>query len=162
MNKVYILLGGNKGERLLNIEKAGELIQKFAGPISNKSKIYVTAAWGNENQPDFFNQVVCISTKLSAIELLNCLLSIENQLGRIRGIEKWQERTIDIDILFFNNEIINLPNLTIPHPFLQERKFTLIPFSEIAPDFIHPIFQKTISTLNIDCKDQLKVNELKQ
>lgn len=160
MNTAYILLGGNKGERLANIEKAISFIEKLVGPISNKSKIYVTAAWGNENQPDFYNQVVCVSTKLSPINLLNCLLSIENKLGRIRGAEKWQERTIDIDILFFNDEIINLPELVVPHPYLHERKFTLVPFLEIAPSFIHPVFNKSIAELTKECSDLLEVNPL--
>lgn len=160
MNTAYILLGGNKGERLTNIEKAISFIEKLVGPISNKSKIYVTAAWGNENQPDFYNQVVCVSTKLSPINLLNCLLSIENQLGRIRGAEKWQARTIDIDILFFNDKIINLPELVVPHPYLHERKFTLVPFLEIAPNFIHPVFNKSIAELTKECSDLLDVNPL--
>jgi 2-amino-4-hydroxy-6-hydroxymethyldihydropteridine diphosphokinase len=160
MNTAYVLLGGNKGERLTNIEKAISFIEELVGPTSNKSKIYVTAAWGNTNQPDFYNQVICVNTALSAIELLQRLLSIENKLGRQRGNEKWQARTIDIDILFFNDEIINLPDLTIPHPYLHERKFTLIPFSEIAPNFIHPVFNKSITELNNECTDLLEVNPL--
>jgi 2-amino-4-hydroxy-6-hydroxymethyldihydropteridine diphosphokinase len=160
MNTAYVLLGGNKGERLTNIEKAISFIEELVGPTSNKSKIYVTAAWGNTNQPDFYNQVICVNTALSAIELLQRLLSIENKLGRKRGDQKWQERTIDLDILFFNNDIIDSPNLKVPHPHLHERKFTLIPFSEIAPNFIHPVFNKSITELNNECTDLLEVNPL--
>ncbi|MBK7182486.1 MAG: 2-amino-4-hydroxy-6-hydroxymethyldihydropteridine diphosphokinase [Bacteroidetes bacterium] len=160
MNTAYVLLGGNKGERLTNIEKAISFIEKLVGPISNKSKIYVTAAWGNTNQPDFYNQVICVSTKLSAIALLEALLLIENKLGRQRGDQKWQARTIDLDILFFNNDIIDSPDLKVPHPYLHERKFTLVPLAEIAANFVHPIFNKSIAELENECSDELEVNPL--
>jgi len=160
MNTAYVLLGGNKGERLINIGKSISFIEELVGPISNKSKIYVTAAWGNTNQPDFYNQVICVNTTLSASALLQTLLSIENQLGRQRGDKKWQARTIDLDILFFNNDIIDSPFLKVPHPYLHERKFTLVPLAEIAANFTHPIFNKSIAALLEECKDELEVNPL--
>jgi 2-amino-4-hydroxy-6-hydroxymethyldihydropteridine diphosphokinase len=162
MNTVYVLLGGNKGERLTNIEKAISFIEEIVGPISNKSKIYVTAAWGNTNQPDFYNQVICVSTTLSATELLQSLLSIENKLGRQRGDQKWQARTIDLDILFFNNDIIDSPDLKVPHPYIHERKFTLVPLAEVASNLVHPIFKKSIAVLLEECNDTLEVNLLMQ
>ncbi|MBL7888716.1 MAG: 2-amino-4-hydroxy-6-hydroxymethyldihydropteridine diphosphokinase [Bacteroidia bacterium] len=160
MNTAYLILGGNQGDRLKNLNEANSLIASEVGPISKYSKIYVTAAWGNEGLSDFYNQAVCIKTPLSATELLDILLEIEKKLGRTRGTEKWQARTIDIDILFYNNEIIDQKNLIIPHPFLQERRFVLVPLSEIANDLMHPILNKDIKTLLIECNDKLDVRPL--
>ncbi|MBN8696168.1 MAG: 2-amino-4-hydroxy-6-hydroxymethyldihydropteridine diphosphokinase [Bacteroidetes bacterium] len=160
MNTAYLILGGNQGDRLKNINDATSLIASEAGPISKFSKIYVTAAWGNEELSDFYNQAVCINTPLSATGLLDTILEIEKKLGRIRGAEKWQARTIDIDILFYNNNIIDQKNLIIPHPFLQERRFVLAPLSEIADDLLHPILNKNIKTLLLECDDKLDVRPL--
>lgn len=159
MNLVYLILGGNKGDKLKNLQFAIEQLEKKAGRILKKSDIYVTAAWGNPDQPDFFNQVVCLQTELSAQELLSQLLKIEEELGRIRGHQKWVERTMDIDILFFNDSIIKTDNLTIPHPYIQDRKFVLIPMAELAPEFIHPELNKNIETLLDECKDELEVKK---
>ena len=159
MNSAYLIVGGNKGDKLHNIEQALYLIDNTAGKIITKSSIYITAAWGNKNQPDFFNQVILIHTPLTSVELLKLNLKIEESLGRVRTDEKWMERTMDIDILFYNNEIINSENLTIPHPFIQDRKFVLIPLNEIAHDFIHPIVQKSISTILTECNDDLEVSK---
>ncbi|MCC6838198.1 MAG: 2-amino-4-hydroxy-6-hydroxymethyldihydropteridine diphosphokinase [Bacteroidia bacterium] len=160
MNTAYLILGGNLGDRLKNINEATSLIASEAGSISKFSKIYVTAAWGNEDLSDFYNQAVCIKTQLSATELLDLLLEIEKKLGRMRGTEKWQARTIDIDILFYNNDIIDQKNLIIPHPFLQDRRFVLVPLSEIANDLMHPILNKNIETLLKECSDKLNVRPL--
>lgn len=160
MNTAYLILGGNQGDRLKNLNDAISFIASEAGPISKFSKIYVTAAWGNEDQSDFYNQALCIKTHLSAIDLLNKLLEIEEKLGRVRGTEKWQARTIDIDILFFNQEVINHNNLTIPHPYIQDRRFVLIPLYDIANELIHPILNKDIKTLLLECNDKLNVRSL--
>ena len=153
MNIAYLLLGGNLGDRLQNLHKALILINKMAGATTKKSNVFVTAAWGNENQPDFYNQAICINTTLSALDLLNILLKIEEELGRKRTDKKWQERTMDIDILFYNDVIIDTMQLKIPHPFIQDRKFVLIPLMEIAKDFIHPVLKKNISQLLAECED---------
>ena len=157
MNKAYLILGGNKGEIFKNLQTAKQLIELHSGVIINKSDFYETAAWGNTNQPNFVNQVILIHTNLSAVKLLSKLLLIEEKLGRIRTNEKWMERTMDIDILFFNNEIINIPNLIIPHPFIQDRKFVLIPLDQIAGELIHPVYNKSIHTLLKECVDNLEV-----
>ncbi len=160
MNTAYLLLGGNKGDKLQNLKDAICLLKKQVGNVSKHSAIYVTAAWGNSNQPDFYNQVICIETTLSAQELLKQTISIEESLGRIRTEKKWEQRTMDIDILFYNDEIIDTPDLKIPHPYIQERNFVLIPMEQIAAQYIHPKFKKNITLLLSNCKDSLEVRRL--
>jgi len=157
MNKVYLALGTNKGDRELNLKKAILLLQEMSGPIAHSSDIFVTAPWGNPDQPDFYNQVLCFETNLGASDLLCGILNIEKVLGRVRTDEKWMERTIDIDILFYNEEMIEEENLRVPHPHIQNRKFVLIPLSQIAGDLIHPVLNKTIEQLLFECPDQLQV-----
>jgi 2-amino-4-hydroxy-6-hydroxymethyldihydropteridine diphosphokinase len=110
-----------------------------------------------EDQPIFLNQVIAVETKLSAQRVLQDILKIELVLGRIRG-QRWGSRVIDIDILYYNNDIIHSEDLQVPHPYIQERNFTLIPLAEIAADYIHPIFKKTNKELLDESKDPLKVN----
>lgn len=157
MNTAYLILGGNKGDTLQNLQQAIHLLESKAGAITKKSDIFVTAAWGNTDQPDFLNQVVCLETPLSPDDLLKAVISIEQMLGRIRTQEKWMQRTMDIDILFYNDAIIDTPDLKIPHPFLQERKFVLIPMEQLSPGLIHPTLKKNISTLLSECTDTLAV-----
>jgi 2-amino-4-hydroxy-6-hydroxymethyldihydropteridine diphosphokinase len=123
------------------------------------SSLFKTAAWGKVNQADFYNQVVAIKSSLTPEEILTITLDIEMQMGRER-IEKWAERVIDIDILFYGNDIIDNPNLKVPHPYLHVRRFTLIPLQEILPQFVHPVFNKTIDTLLDNCSDIGKVEKL--
>lgn len=160
MNEVFLCLGGNLGNREENLMKAIKLIRDKTGIILEQSKIYETASWGITEQPNFLNCVIKMSTKLSPKELLFELLTIEKLLGRERKI-KWGSRIIDIDILSYKNEIINDEELKIPHPFLQDRNFVLVPFSEISPNWVHPILNKTILQLHLECNDKSKVEEFK-
>jgi 2-amino-4-hydroxy-6-hydroxymethyldihydropteridine diphosphokinase len=154
MNKAYLLIGGNMGDRLANLEMAKLAIYQEIGPILLSSSMYETAAWGKEDQPAFLNQALLIETNLIAHDLMMALLAIEKNMGRIRQ-EHLGPRTIDLDIIFFNDQIIDSANLTIPHPQMQKRNFVLTPLKEIAPNFIHPILKKSITQLLTDCEDPL-------
>lgn len=156
MNTVYIQLGSNIGERESFITKSMRKVEDDIGKIITASSIFETTAWGNENQNNFLNSVIEIKTPFDAFTILQKSQEIENNLGRERS-DKWGERTIDIDILFYNNKIINTKELTVPHPLIQKRKFVLVPLSEIAPNYMHPILKKNISTLLSECKDTQKV-----
>ncbi|RKO71876.1 2-amino-4-hydroxy-6-hydroxymethyldihydropteridine diphosphokinase [Sphingobacterium puteale] len=159
MNKIFILLGTNLGDRLRQLLRAKQAIEKQVGEILMASSIYETAAWGVEDQPAFLNQVILIKSGLSPIDCLNHTQQIELDLGRVR-LKKWGQRAIDIDLLYFNDEIINYPNLIIPHPFIPERRFTLAPLAEIAPDYIHPVYKKNNVYLLHNCKDELPVKKI--
>ena len=158
MNTALILTGGNIGDRANNLQQAAESIEKFCGKIVAKSSIYETAAWGNQNQADFLNQVLEIETHISASSLLRKLLAIEQNMGRQRT-EKNAPRIIDLDILFYNNFIIKLPHLQVPHPLIAERRFVLEPLNEIASDFIHPVTHQTVHQLLMTCLDPLDVKK---
>jgi len=126
LHHVYLGIGTNLGDRRKNLLDAAGLINLKVGPVIKHSKIYETAAWGLTEQPDFYNQVLSVNTTLDVEEVLREVLEIETHLGRIRE-EKWGARVIDIDILYYNDLVINLSHLKIPHPFIQERNFVLIP-----------------------------------
>jgi 2-amino-4-hydroxy-6-hydroxymethyldihydropteridine diphosphokinase len=152
MNTVYLSLGSNLGNRMKYLDDALVLIEEKIGKIVKRSSVYETEPWGIRDQSMFLNMAVCVTTNLTAVLLLETILEIEQKLGRIR-IAKWYERIIDIDILFYNNMIINEDDLIIPHPYLQERKFVLEPLVEIAPDFIHPVLKITVKELLLKCTD---------
>lgn len=156
MNQAFILLGSNIGERKAHLQEAIHQIIAHNCLLVNQSSLYNTAAWGNTQQEDFLNQVIEINTPHTATALLNILLNIETKMGRIR-VQKWEPRIIDLDILFFNNAIIDTVDLKIPHPYLHVRKFTLLPLHEIAPHFVHPVFNNNIDELLKDCTDSSEV-----
>lgn len=159
MAVVFLLLGSNMGNSLDFLDKASKALQEQVGKLIKSSSRYQTAAWGKTDQPDFINQVLKLETGLSPLEVLKTILGIEWQLGRERT-EKWGSRTIDIDILFYDQEVVASSELTIPHPYLQQRAFTLIPLAELEPDFVHPVFKKTVSELLDELESQLEVKKL--
>jgi 2-amino-4-hydroxy-6-hydroxymethyldihydropteridine diphosphokinase len=159
MNRVFLLLGSNLGNRQQYLQQAIELINTHIAPVKNTSSIYETQSWGKTDAPDYLNQVVMLETEIPASELLRKILDIELMLGRRRE-EKWGSRTIDIDILFYGNEIIEDENLQVPHPELHNRRFTLEPLAEIAPGLLHPVLKKTILDVKNELKDSLIVKKL--
>ncbi len=159
MNIAYLLIGGNLGNRSANLQKAIHLIQQQCGKIVQSSAIYETAAWGLTNQPSFYNQALKLETEMPPDQLMQQLLHIENGMGRVRTI-KLGPRIIDLDILFFNQLILDSTLLKLPHPDLQDRRFALLPMAEIAPYLEHPVFQKTIETLLKECSDLLDVQKM--
>jgi len=156
MNTMYIQLGSNMGERNSYIKESLLQIEKILGTILCESKTYESSPWGVTEQRNFLNKVISVKSDFSAKDALKTLQNIEDNLGRKRT-EKWGERTIDLDILFYNNETINTKELTIPHPHIKDRKFVLIPFAEMNGKFIHPTLKKDIFALLKECKDTEKV-----
>ena len=159
MINVFLLLGSNLGNRELYLKQAIQLIAQEIAPVTRKSDIYETQSWGKADAPDYLNQVVEIETHLPANAVLQKVLAIEQVLGRERK-EKWGSRVIDIDILFYGDEVISEPGLEIPHPQLHNRRFTLEPLGELAPDFIHPTLKRTILQLKTELKDDLIVKKI--
>jgi len=158
VNKLYLLLGSNMGNSKSQLTTAILNIEKLIGCLTRQSGIYSTAAWGNLNQPDFLNQVIIVETKLSAHQSMQTILSIEKKMGRIRTIKN-APRIIDIDILFFNKEIIEEAQLSIPHPQIQNRRFVLIPLNQLSPNLKHPVLKKSVHQLLIHCTDKLNVKK---
>ncbi|MBT8220613.1 MAG: 2-amino-4-hydroxy-6-hydroxymethyldihydropteridine diphosphokinase [Bacteroidia bacterium] len=153
---LYLSTGSNIGNRKDNLARAYQLIQDRIGTVIRQSSLYETEAWGIQNQRVFFNQILYIHTKLSVEEVLECMKDIESEMGRIRE-DKWKERIIDIDILFYDDLIYESPDLTVPHPHLHNRNFILVPFLEIAPEYVHPKLNQSMRELYFACSDPLKV-----
>jgi len=158
MNVVYLLLGSNLDDRSASLKLARAAISSGIGNIISESSIYESEPWGFHSEQQFLNQVVRIETNFKPLHVLDEILKIEIKLGRKReNSEGYVSRTIDIDILFFNDEIISEDILTVPHPKIQERMFTLLPMSELNRSMIHPITHKSIGELISECRDQLSV-----
>ncbi|GAA4309313.1 2-amino-4-hydroxy-6-hydroxymethyldihydropteridine diphosphokinase [Compostibacter hankyongensis] len=158
MNTVFLLIGGNIEDRYKHLGKAVELISQQIGKIENVSAVYETAAWGIQEQADYLNQAIQVNTYLTPQELMKAARSIETNMGRERRVV-WGPRIIDVDILFYNQEVIQEEKLFIPHPHLHERRFVLTPLEEIAPDLQHPVLKKTIRELLDACPDPLWVRK---
>ncbi len=157
MSIAYLLLGGNVGNRELILKESGNLVAEKVGDIVARSALYETEPWGFEDENMFLNQAIKVETDMSPSSLLDTLLQIEQSMGRTRLVTKFSSRTIDIDILFFDDLLVSLTNLIIPHPFLHERRFVLAPLAEIAGELIHPTFSITIGELLKQCTDKLSV-----
>lgn len=154
----YLLLGSNLGDRVARLAQARHDLAATAGRLVAASALYETAAWGLEDQPAFLNQVLALETELDAPALLAACLAAEQQQGRERLV-RWAARTLDVDILFFGQEIMATPSLTVPHPALPGRRFALVPLAEVAPQLMHPQLHRTIGQLLTDCPDPLPVRK---
>jgi 2-amino-4-hydroxy-6-hydroxymethyldihydropteridine diphosphokinase len=141
------------------LQLAQKNIAKYIGSITRQSCLYQTAAWGNTHQPDFLNQVIIVSTALTADQTMQNILAIEEKMGRVRT-EKNAPRIIDIDILFFNRDIIHSAILDVPHPQIQNRRFVLVPLNQLSPNLKHPVLHKTIHQLLRICTDTLTVHKI--
>lgn len=159
MHQAYILLGTNLGNRLSYLQQAKAFISQQVGEVLAISSIYETAAWGLTEQPSFYNQVLIVKTLSEPENLMQQLLAIETQLGRIRTI-KFGPRTIDIDILLIDDLVNHSAILQLPHPALPQRRFALMPLAEVAPSLCHPVEKKTISQLLQACTDTLDVQKI--
>jgi len=158
MNEAYLCLCGNLGKCFETFAKTILLLSASDIETTLNSSIYTSADWGMEKAPDFYNQVIKVRTKLKSEELMAVLQNIEKALGRVRtNVERYESRTIDIDLLFFNSEIIANSTLEVPHPRLHLRRFVLEPLHEIAPGLIHPVLKKSVSVLLQECSDKNKV-----
>ena len=159
MSIVYLMLGSNMGDRISNIQTAAKFLADRSDiEVLNSTTFYETEPWGNKKQNWFVNAAIIISTSYYPEELLNICLRVENQLGRKRSEESgYNDRTIDIDILFYDDKIIdehsNGIELTIPHPHVHERAFVLVPLLEVAPAYVHPVLKKSISDIYDDIDD---------
>lgn len=159
MQNAFLLTGGNTGDRQQFLARALKALEVECGQIIAVSALFETEAWGLNDQPSFLNQAVELQTALSPQALLERILDIEIQLGRVRD-QKYGPRTIDIDIIFYGQEIINEPGLVIPHLHLPDRRFALECLNDIAPEFEHPVLHKSVRTLLEECADSLTVNKL--
>lgn len=146
-HQVVLSIGSNQGNRLENIKSCINLIHQEVGTVIRVSKLYETPAWGFESDA-FYNCALLLHTTSSAQKILNQVLKVEKQLGRIRlNQEGYQSRIIDVDVIFFDDEIIETEKLHIPHPLMQNRNFVLLPMQDLKLDWKHPVFQKTVSEL---------------
>jgi len=158
MQQVVLGLGGNIGDTKSFLAQAIHFIDQEIGAVKLKSSLYQTKAWGVENQSDFINMVLQLETLLDPYEVLEASLAIEQKIGRDRlGKKKWTERIIDIDVLFYEDKIMNAPQLILPHDYIQERNFVLYPLTEILPDLIHPVLLKTVRELKEKTRDKQSI-----
>jgi len=155
----FLALGGNIGDVPATFTKAIDLLAKRDVRIIAQSPLYRTEPMGGKAQDWYHNQVIEIETELTPPELLHVCMETESKLGRVRTDDQWASRTLDIDILFFDEQVLNSKELTLPHPGIAQRRFVLVPLHAIAPDFIHPVLKKSIAELlsKLNNTDQLQV-----
>jgi len=161
MNEVYLGIGGNLGDRLQNIRVAINLISERIAVPEQISSVYISEPWGFQHAKYFTNAVVMIKTNKSADEIFGITTGIELEMKRVRNSTGYEGRTMDIDILFWGNDILKTENLIIPHPKIQDRLFVIMPMAEISKEFIHPVLKKNMQQLLKSCNDTGKIRKLK-
>jgi 2-amino-4-hydroxy-6-hydroxymethyldihydropteridine diphosphokinase len=157
MNRIFLSLGSNLGDRSQNLKNGLDLLEQLAGKPVAISSIYETEPWGCDSDLNFYNQVIEMFTPLRPLPLLEAIHQIEKKCGRDRSALRYAPRTLDIDILFYGDSVIDFPELVIPHPNLQERQFVLVPLTEIAPHVVHPVLNKDMEQLLLACGDDKKI-----
>ncbi|MDP4203758.1 MAG: 2-amino-4-hydroxy-6-hydroxymethyldihydropteridine diphosphokinase [Bacteroidota bacterium] len=161
MSKVYLSLGSNLGDKQRNLRFAISEIEQRCGKVELCSSFYSTTPWGFDSDNEFVNIALSITTTLEPLALLHVLKHIEQDAGRQQKAKSgYEDRPLDIDILFYDNSIIDSESLTVPHLRLHLRLFVLVPMNEIAPQLIHPIFHKTIGTLLMECDDSTLIRKI--
>ncbi|MBK6566727.1 MAG: 2-amino-4-hydroxy-6-hydroxymethyldihydropteridine diphosphokinase [Saprospiraceae bacterium] len=156
MAQYYLLLGSNLGNRKQNLDNVLHKIKEKLGNILEKSSVYVTEAWGLEDQPDFLNMALIVESQKNPEQFLQITKVIEKECGRV-PTKKWSPREMDIDILYIDNQIIQSENFTVPHPGIYHRNFVLIPMIEIAGEFIDPVKNITMDEIYDECTDTKEV-----
>jgi 2-amino-4-hydroxy-6-hydroxymethyldihydropteridine diphosphokinase len=162
MSRVFLGIGTNLADRESNLREAIEKIEEHIGRVSSSSSVYETAPWGFDAENDFLNMVIRVETNHSPSEMLKKIAGIESLLGRERNQDRYSSRVIDIDILLYDDLVIDEKGLKIPHRLMHERKFVLVPLCEIAPDIQHPVLKMAISSLLNDCRDRSRIIKLKK
>ncbi len=160
MEKVYLCLGGNIGDTRYYLQNAVAMIGRRIGRVVSQSAVYQSEPWGFNAEQMFLNQVVVAETELEPHAVLELCLQIEAELGRTRSGNGYEPRTIDIDIVFFGQQIISQPDLQVPHPLMHQRNFVLRPLADVAPNFVHPVSGLTVRQLADECEDKGKVEKL--
>lgn len=157
MNRIFLSLGSNLGDRRQNLNKGISLLEQLAGKPGAISSIYETEPWGCDSRLNFYNQVIELFTLLGPLPLLEAIHETEKMCGRDRPAIRFAPRTLDVDILLYGNSVIEFPELIVPHPHMQDRQFVLVPLTEIAPHVVHPILNKDMQQLLTDCEDKKKI-----
>jgi 2-amino-4-hydroxy-6-hydroxymethyldihydropteridine diphosphokinase len=160
MHQVFLGIGGNTGNKQDNFDKVYTFIKNELGEVLRSSSVYETSPWGFQSEDNFWNQVLVVETEYSPEELLQKVAKIENWLGRERGTTGYTSRKMDIDILYFDELVIETENLTIPHPQIANRLFVLVPLAEIAPEFVHPLLKITTLEMVENCPDKSEINKI--
>jgi 2-amino-4-hydroxy-6-hydroxymethyldihydropteridine diphosphokinase len=162
MGKVFLSLGTNLGNRKAFLEQSIMLVRNRIGSVLKTSSIYQSEPWGFKTRNLFLNQVIMVVSTLSPVEVLKEIQIIEKEMGRVKSSADYEPRIIDIDILFYDELILNETDLIIPHPHIQSRNFVLLPMIEISPDFVHPVLKKDLLCLFSDCSDTHFVEVFKE
>lgn len=160
MRTVILCIGGNLGDRETHLLETLDFLHFNVGDVISQSSVFETEPWEMSEAPTFYNQIVSIHSNLSNNELMAEIREIEAFYGRERNKMSYVSREMDVDVIFIDNEIIDLPDFQVPHPKMQSRRFVLEPLAEIAPDKIHPVLNKTIKELLNECTDSHRVKKI--